>query len=383
MGVILLARHGDRTEYYQDPVNYQSQQPSLTQLGALEVHELGTFLRNTYLEPSSPSYITGISPNIVNPDQLLVKADAGGGNVGMSSAHSLAQGLYPPSKGARYQLGNGAIVSASLGAAQSVPVEPVNQDESPMFTPWIDCPYFQSHLNRTYRSAAFKQLERDATPFLNAAKPFVGGMSTNFTNMWNVYDHMHVQSQNNKAYRKALPPTFLKQARHFANLHQREIFNAQPINAIGEVAIRTLLPEMIWAMTNMTSGASPTKLALTVVDYKPFISLFNVTNATLADPDVAGIPQYASALALELYNKNGQPELSLKFKNGTINKQFRQLKMWGETSVPLTTFIKNLDYRTISNTRDWCFSCNQTITRGCAAMDFTKDPFLHPSGATY
>lgn len=39
----------------------------------------------------------------------------------------------------------------------------------------------------------------------------------------------------------------------------------------------------------MTLPNNKVKLALTEVDYKPFISLFNVTNATVTNPEISGI----------------------------------------------------------------------------------------------
>ena len=39
----------------------------------------------------------------------------------------------------------------------------------------------------------------------------------------------------------------------------------------------------------MTLPNNTVKFALTEVDYKPFISLFNVTDATLTNPEISGI----------------------------------------------------------------------------------------------
>jgi prostatic aicd phosphatase len=52
---------------------------------------------------------------------------------------------------------------------------------------------------------------------------------------------------------------------------------------------------------------------------------------------------YASAVALELsQNSQGQHEVSLKFKNGTQDSEFRQLQMFGNTSITLDSFISQL-----------------------------------------
>jgi prostatic aicd phosphatase len=61
---------------------------------------------------------------------------------------------------------------------------------------------------------------------------------------------------------------------------------------LAAVAIRTLLPEVFWALGNMTKSSNRVKMNIQEVDYKPFISLFNVTNATLTNPEIAGIRQY-------------------------------------------------------------------------------------------
>ena len=130
------------------------------------------------------------------------------------------------------------------------------------------------------------------------------------------------------------------------------------------VPIRTLWPEVFWSLGNMTLPNNTVKLALTEVDYKPFISMFNVTNATVTDPDISGIGMssyslrvsniciqdvavdYASVVALELsQNTQGQYNVAMKFKNGTDDEEFRTLKMWGSESVSLDKLKQNLFVR--------------------------------------
>jgi hypothetical protein len=41
----------------------------------------------------------------------------------------------------------------------------------------------------------------------------------------------------------------------------------------------------------MTKTSNQVKMNIQEIDYKPFISLFNVTNATVTDPDISGIGQ--------------------------------------------------------------------------------------------
>ncbi|KAG1791646.1 uncharacterized protein BJ212DRAFT_1490891 [Suillus subaureus] len=46
LGVLVIARNGDRTEYYQDPKTYESSYTESTALGVVQSHQLGSFLRS-------------------------------------------------------------------------------------------------------------------------------------------------------------------------------------------------------------------------------------------------------------------------------------------------------------------------------------------------
>lgn len=53
----------------------------------------------------------------------------------------------------------------------------------------------------------------------------------------------------------------------------------------------------------MTLPNNKVKFALTEVDYKPFISLFNVTNATATNPEISGIGENDCRLFFLLYTQ--------------------------------------------------------------------------------
>ena len=113
----------------------------------------------------------------------------------------------------------------------------------------------------------------------------------------------------------------------------------------------------------MTLPSNKVKLALTEVDYKPFISLFNVTNATVTNPEISGIGErttvrssaqclllfiadYASAVAFELSkDTTGNYVVAMKFKNGTNDSEFKPLKMFGQNTLTLPSLITALDVR--------------------------------------
>jgi len=384
IGVVLVARHGDRSStVYQDPATYNSTQGYLTALGAQQEYDLGQFLRNVYLDPQSPSYIQGINTDVVDVDQLYVRADAGGGDVILDSAYALLQGLYPPTTDSAITLANGTVVTPPLCGYQYVPVESLEFWQAPSLTSWMECEYFQLHLGRVNAGVQYSDIAVTAAPFLQAVQPYLNGMNNSFVNMWNIYDYVNVQYTHNKTFYENFPETLLQQARHFANIHQQIVFTDSVTNGVGQIAIRTLWPEIFWTLGNMTLPNNKVKLAVAEVDYKPFISMFNVTNATVTDPDIAGIVDYASVVALELsQDTQGQYNVAMKFKNGTSDNDFRTLKLWGNDSVTFPKLISQLDWTTINSTVNWCFSCNQTVLRGCSVFNYSNDPFLNPTTTT-
>lgn len=102
-------------------------------------YDLGSYLRRTYINASSPSYIQGINTNVADVDQLFVRADAGGGNVILDSTYALLQGLYPPTVASNMTLANGQTVEAPLGGYQYIPVESLEFWQAPSLTSWMEC----------------------------------------------------------------------------------------------------------------------------------------------------------------------------------------------------------------------------------------------------
>lgn len=111
----------------------------MLRLSQSQEYALGSYLRQTYLNPASSSYIQGIKTDIANVDQLYIRADAGGGNVILDSAYALLQGLYPPTSNSSSTLATGQTVEAPLGGYQYIPVESLEFWQAPSLTSWMDC----------------------------------------------------------------------------------------------------------------------------------------------------------------------------------------------------------------------------------------------------
>ncbi|KAG6824621.1 hypothetical protein H0H93_001819, partial [Arthromyces matolae] len=141
LGVIVIARNGDRYNYYQDPYTYAGSNAESTVLGAVESYQLGTTLRQTYFDPSSPSYINGIRSDLVDNNEVKVRVKGGvEGSVVLDSAIALLQGLFPPNPENKIQLANDTTIVAPLGGYQYVPVETVEPDNDRSLESWTDCP---------------------------------------------------------------------------------------------------------------------------------------------------------------------------------------------------------------------------------------------------
>jgi len=310
----------------------------------------------------------GLETDVVDIDQLIIRADAAGeGNIILESAGALLQGLYPPTTEFQTTLANGTTVIGAFGGYQFVPIESVEPNLDISLNSFTSCPNFDLHTAAFYASPEFQAKAQEAAPFLQKLQPLIGNRSIDFINMFNIFDFVNVQRIHNKTFFDALPPTFGAQAYALANFHENGVFTDSAIDGIGNVAIRTILPSIFTSLTRIANQSDPLKLALNEISYKPFISLFNVTEATVKDPEIAGIVDYASVVALELHESPaGTPSVVMKFKNGTNDHDFRPLSLFGNAVVSLDEFISRLSPAAINTTSEWCQACNQNVLRGCA-----------------
>jgi len=371
LGVIIIARNGDRFNYYQDPLTYAGSNTETTALGEAESNILGTTLRSTYFDSSSPSYIEGIRSDLVDNNEVKVRVKAGvEGTVVFDSAISLLQGLFPPNPKNKIVLANETTIVAPLGGYQYVPVETVEPGNDRSLEGWTNCPAFEKHTKAFYDSADFKAKAREAEPFFKNVKDYVFGRPTTLENMWNIYDFINTELVHNKTYAYRLPPTLLEQARHWANYHEAGVFSDEDINGVGNIAGRTILHTIISALERIAFNGDPLQFMLVETTYQSFISLFHQTGITKIDPEIFGIPDYASALAIEL--RRGSPPdvrdfLRIKFKNGT--RGFEDVHVFGHyADIPLTEFIYKAEGAAITSNKQWMDVCG--VPSRTSAMDF-------------
>ncbi len=149
LGIVVLARGGDRQTLYLAPDDYASSLSSITPLGevskfmrsgvvahdcALQQQEfqLGGSLRSIYLNVTSPSFVQGIfgATALFNQSSVIVQSDdAGEDGTLFDGAQALMQGLWPPSQQEAIFLANGTTITSPLGGYQYIPIDSVDPDE--------------------------------------------------------------------------------------------------------------------------------------------------------------------------------------------------------------------------------------------------------------
>ncbi|KAJ7246993.1 phosphoglycerate mutase-like protein [Mycena rebaudengoi] len=366
-GVIVIARNGDRQQFYQDPKTYAPSFTDSTALGVTDLHLLGTQLRAAYLTPGSASFISSISADLANLEEVKVLAKAGGeGSVVFDSAIALLQGLFPPSAKNKIKLANDTVVLAPLGGYQYVPLETVEPGNDRSMESWTDCPAFQKHIATFHGSAAFKEKAQESTRFFHDIKDYVFGRPTTLENI--IYDFMNTQLTYNQTYAFRLPPSYIDQARALADFHEDGVFSDAQANGIGNIAGRTLLHTILSSLERIAFNDDPLQLMVMQTSYQPFISLFHQTDMVKEHPELKAIPNFGAALAIEL-RRSSPPDarefLRFKFRNGTADPQdWRLLHAFGHRSdIPLTEFIYRAEGAAITSNKQWAQVCGTSDPR--------------------
>jgi len=367
-GVIVLARNGDRLEYYQNPNNYAGSFTETTPLGEVQSHQLGSILRAKYFDGASPSAIHGMRTDLVDTHQVHALVKAGGeGTVVFDSAIATLQGLFPPTPKNEMTLANGTTVTAPLGGYQYVPVETVEPGNDRTLESWTDCPAFEKHIAAFHKSDEFKERADAAKPFFKGITDFVFGRPTSLENIWNIYDFVNSELEHNKTYAYRLPPTYREQAQGLVDFHEYGIFHDKEMGGIGNIAGRSILSTILRSLERIAFNGDPLQFMLIESTYQPLISILHMAELVEGHPELKGLPNYGSALAIEL-RRGAPPEsrefLRFQFKNGSSD--FQMLHAFGHhADIPLTEFVYRVENFVVGSNREWENACSSHF----AALD--------------
>ena len=125
---------------------------------------------------------------------------------------------------------------------------------------------------------------------------------------------MNAELVHNITYAHRLPPTFIEQARGWANFRENAVFSDEAMGGIGNscvsplvsyfltvtltacvVASRTVLDSVINALQRIAFNGDPLQFMLIATTYQPFISLFHQTEMVKRNPELAAIREYLSS----------------------------------------------------------------------------------------
>jgi len=378
IGIVVLARHGDREGFYQDPDTYTASSTQITPLGEQQEWQLGNLLRSIYLNASSPSYIEGIAPmtELLNVSQVQAWADGGAeGSVIVDSCNALLQGLWQATTLSNTTLANGTTIFSPLGGYQYVPINAVDPTLDVALEGFTDCNTLDAKTEVFYNSTEFTEMADEMASFFNELQPYVGGREVTLVNMWNIFDYMNVQSIHNATFAQALPQTFLAQVYTLASWHEYNINTDTSLDGIGNIAFRTMIPGILDAFQQIVDGEG-LKIFYNAISYKPFLSLFNMTGVVADNALPPDIVNYAAAVVLEVRQTEAWgPAIRFLYKNGTADAGFTQHGMsfaqWSGDEfgdVPLSVFVDAFAPVAVNTTLDWCNVCGQTTERGCPQL---------------
>jgi len=104
---------------------------------------------------------------------------------------------------------------------------------------------------------------------------------------------------------------------------------------------------VLTALERISFDGDPLQVLLIETTYQPIISFFHMTEIAKHYPKLKGLPDYASALAIEIRAgpaPDNRDFVRVKFRNGTHTDDFETLNIFGHHSdIPLTEFIYRLE----------------------------------------
>ncbi|GAA6022549.1 hypothetical protein JCM8202_000512 [Rhodotorula sphaerocarpa] len=374
VGVVIIVRHGDRTSYYQNPDTYASTDTVLTPLGEQQNYDAGQMMRRIYAGADPSRAIAGLSNTTFVDSAILSHADAGGeGSVIYDSALAFWQGFYPPNPStANITLSNGTDIVSPLGGYQYVKVQSVSPQDDIDFEPWSNCAVWTNQTSGFYDSPQFTAMEAEAQPVLSKIKDtgLVGSRTVSLENMYNCWDFMNVNSIHNRTFAEQLNATgdsLLAQAHELANFHEYNLFSAPTEDGLGNLPGRALFPRIISYLQQFTAADNKLLLSHLHMSYKPFISMFNMTNVAASTNPVFEYPHamvdYASSMSLEVRSGGSGSsgyDVRFGFRNGSSSDgdlTYYPLFGTSDVDIDLDAFVAKLEPALVQNNTAWCSYC--------------------------
>ena len=441
--VHVITRHGSRRPLSKSAVNLEeSTNPSetsfLTPLGQLQHYQLGEWLRERYLNNNNTD-ASDFGQNVLTTyDPLQAHFESSSYERTLTSAHSLALGLFPlETRG----------LQLIPGVPPIIPVYAQDRRNDIAIRAYDKCPAFHDTLQDLYDTQTWHQIERDAMPLLRklagmaAFQEYATTTTTtttpqNNTNtnddgayiplaeLWNVYDAIHVariecptsaqvNDSSSGVCQDIMDPALttamerldgeewqnIELLAHAVELlkYGRDVAE----NKVGGVLWNTILqrmqqPPLTWTTNgdgtvnddddddpvggrpNAQWFAQRQRFYVTSAHYPTILGLFAALGIPFNSNEDDIIPEYASALILEVYQDDDtwEPFVKIVYKSGVkpndvavlVSSRCRTNLVEGCT---LDEFAKALEAVRVTP-EEWCGLCGNTDVDVCLQQELTS-----------
>ncbi|KAI9828124.1 MAG: hypothetical protein M1832_003651 [Thelocarpon impressellum] len=363
---------------------------SLTPLGATQMLDAGSFLRDRYIDGSDnddTSPIRGLSKDVLKNEQLY--ALAGGSETVAASAQAFFQGLYPPLDAANVTeggtLANGSAVESPLGGYQYAHVYAVTDVD--LNAVWVNgdanCPQHTVSRLRYKDTAESKALSTETSGFYSGleSKALGGDLDAlwgGYSNAYGIYDYVNYGYTHNATVRKLVSADDLARLRALADRREfamngdLSVSGASSGDMIRAVSGRTLAAKVVALLRqNIRTQGRSYKLSAMFGGYEPFLAFAALAQLPRANPNFYGLPQVGSSMAFELFsvgNATAYPkdaDLMVRFvlRNGTgADADARSYPLFGRglsrTDMTWADFQAGMDTIKLARVGDWCDACS-------------------------
>lgn len=374
----------------------------LTPLGAQQLYQAGSALRERYINGSTGTVINGIAGSAIDNSQLYI--------LGLddsyvtASAMAFMQGLYPPFP----EVGEGATSSAN-GLTIQYPTAALNGYQYPAINSVseLDLTYIWVAGNLGCTSYAIEMAEYLTSPAYNqevmATNDFYHSLGAsvfqnlspallNYVNANDLYEYaLYQYNHNTSIYNSTSFTTIdLGALEILASQQQWEFNTPNSGTTLGAIAGQTLASKVLQMFEhNIASEGVADKMTLMFGSYEPFLSFFALSNLATG-PSASrfnSLPQHGSVMTFELFSHVAESasenltrtfpstdELWVQFlyRNGTDDSQnLTSYALFGrdnsEVAMTWNEFVSGMDAFTLNDIVDWCTLC-ESITLFCEAL---------------
>ncbi|KAI1624462.1 acid phosphatase [Exophiala viscosa] len=392
LSTFIYTRYGDRTPLV------LSTSPALTPLGAQQLFEAGSKVRDRYVTPGEggdgeTTTIYGISAYQLLYDQLSVLSTTD--QYIAASAQAFVQGLYPPLQtssnwtyiAGQSTLANGTNIVAPLNGYQYPQISTLSSND--LNSIWVNgmdnCPSYTASTQEYYATSNYQEILSNNADFYASLEPqFLNGIFSNasvgYYDAIEIYDYLKYAYLHNSTVAESLSAVDLTRAEILAadlvfalnaNVTASGSTDGDHIRA---VAGRTLATRLLEAFnTNINNQGTSDQMTLLFGSFEPmvaFAALANIVseqNAAFYDVPEPGSSFIFEMLSMQDGETTSYPNMSdiyirFLYQNGTDDfASLVEYPLFGlspsASPISFLDFAAGLEKFLMYDVADWCTAC--------------------------